>query len=214
MSDVAESPSPRRSYQSPLRDERAAETRIRIVAAARELFASQGFAGTTVAMIAKHAKVATPTVYATFGSKAAIVGEMIAGLEAESDRDRWGARIEAEPDPRRKLALYATFMRNLYANGRDMWAAAINAASDPEVVEMKNLGEREAREWLVPLIASLDEAGVLPAHVTRAEAVERAWMLSALELYFRGTAGLDWTDDQYESWLAEILGQQLTRQDA
>jgi len=86
-----------------------------------DLFASQGFAETTVAMIAKRAKVATPTVYATFGSKAAIVG----GLEAEANRDRWGARIQAEPDPLLKLGLYAAFLRQLYANGRDAWAAAV-----------------------------------------------------------------------------------------
>jgi AcrR family transcriptional regulator len=165
-------------------------------------------------MIAKHAKVATPTVYATFGSKAAIVGEMIAGLEAEADRDQWGSRIQAEPDPRRKLGLYASFLRKLYSNGRDMWAAAINAASDPAVIELQNYGERESREWLAPIIASLDEAGELATHLTRAAAVERAWMLSALELYFRGTTGLGWTDDQYESWLDEVLAQQLTRQDA
>jgi len=58
-----------------------------------------------------------PTVYATFGSKAAIVGEIVGGLEAEADRDRWGARIQAEPDPLLKLGLYA--------NGRDAWAAAV-----------------------------------------------------------------------------------------
>jgi len=90
-----------------------------------DLFASQGFAETTVAMIAKRAKVATPTVYATFGSKAAIVGEIVGGLEAEANRDRWGARIQAEPDPLLKLGLYAAFLRQLYANGRDAWAAAV-----------------------------------------------------------------------------------------
>jgi AcrR family transcriptional regulator len=209
--DSADSPSQRRPYQSPLREERAVQTRDRIVAAARELFASQGFAATTVAMIAKRAGVAAPTVYATVGSKAAIVGEMIAELEAEVDRDRWGSRILAEPDPRRKLALYASFLRSLYSNGHDMWAAAISAATDPAVVELHSHGEREARLWLVPIVDALDEAGELAEHLSRAQAVERAWMLTALELYFRGTTGLGWTDDQYESWLAEILGQQLIR---
>lgn len=204
---------PKRSYQSALREERAVATRARIVAAARELFTSRGFAATTVDMIAKQAKVAKPTVFATFGSKAAIVGEMLAGLQIEADREGWGRRIEAESEPRGKLALYASFMRHLYANGRDVWAAALEASSDPTVVDLKRRGEREARAWLVPLVASLDEAGALPSHVSRDDAVERAWMLSALDLYFRGTAELGWTDDRYESWLAEILGQQLTRQD-
>ncbi|ODU05332.1 MAG: hypothetical protein ABS81_07895 [Pseudonocardia sp. SCN 72-86] len=206
MSDPAPA---RRSYDSPLREERAAATRARIVDAARELFADNGFDATTVAMIAKRAKVATPTVYATFGSKASIVGEMLARLEAESGRESWGARIRAESDPRRKLALYAHFLRGLYANGRDMWAAAINASGDPSVAVMKKHGEREARDWLAPIITSLDEAGALAPHLSRGDAVERAWMLSALELYFRA-ADLGWTDDQYESWLADSLARQLS----
>src|SRR5438105_10523175 len=61
-----------RRYRSALRDERAADTRARIVTAARDLFAARGFADTTVALIAARAGVAQPTVYAVFGSKGAI----------------------------------------------------------------------------------------------------------------------------------------------
>ncbi|MGI5500771.1 TetR/AcrR family transcriptional regulator [Lentzea sp. CA-135723] len=199
---------PRRSYQSPLREERAAETRTRIVAAARELFAREGFAATTVAMIAQHAKVAKPTVYATFGTKAAIIGAMIGEVGAQADRETWWRQIQAEADPRAKLGLYATFMRRLYVAGRDVFTAAINAAGDPSVVELQEQGERDSRESLGPIVAAIDAAGALREGLSRENAVERAWMLSALELYFRATR-LGWSDDEYERWLAESLVQQL-----
>ncbi|MFD4676099.1 TetR/AcrR family transcriptional regulator [Lentzea sp. NPDC058450] len=201
---------PRRSYQSPLREERAAETRTRIVAAARELFATEGFAATTVAMIAQHAKVAKPTVYATFGTKAAIIGAMLGELTARADREAWWRQIQAEPEPVAKFGLYATFLRRLYSSGRDVFTAAINASSDPSVVELRERGEQDSRESLGPIVAAIDEAGALREGLSRENAVERAWMLSALELYFRA-ARLGWSDDEYESWLAESLVRQLVR---
>ncbi|BFO18090.1 hypothetical protein SHKM778_44780 [Streptomyces sp. KM77-8] len=203
-------PSPRRSYQSPLREERAAETRARILTAARELFADEGFAATTVAMIAARAKVAKPTVHAAFGTKAAIIVAMLGELAAAADREGWDRRIQQETDPRRKLALCASFLRKLYANSRDVWTAAINASSDPSVVELKEQGERDSRQSLEPVIASLADAGALRDDLTPESAVERAWMLSALELYFRA-GRLGWSDDEYESWLAESLAHQLLR---
>ena len=66
-----------RPYQSSLRDERARETRRRIRGSARALFASNGFTETTIAQIAERAGVSQQTVYKAFGSKGAIVGEML-----------------------------------------------------------------------------------------------------------------------------------------
>lgn len=201
----------RRAYRSTLREERAAETRRRIVRAARELFTSEGFASTTVAMIAARAEVAAPTVYATFGSKSAIVGAMLEGLEQEAQSEAWDARIRSEQDPRRRLALYAAFLRALYSGGQGIWPAAMGASGDPAVADLKERGEQRSRAWLVPIVDALAEADALAVGLSREDAVDRAWMLSALELYFRGTAGLGWDDDQYEAWLAQSLLAQLTR---
>jgi AcrR family transcriptional regulator len=190
--------------------ERAAETRDRIVSAARELFASRGFAGTTVALIAERANVATPTVYATFSNKTAIVAEMVNQLVAEIDIEKWHAGSDAEPDPRRQLDLFATFHRELFSRGRDVWAAAIDAAADPAVVELQAHGARQAKEWLKPIVAALSKSKLLVAGLTQKEAVDRAWMLCGMELYFRARNGLGWTDDHYEKWLKHSLALQLT----
>jgi AcrR family transcriptional regulator len=207
---VSAEASGKRRYRSSLRAERATDTRDRIIAAARELFAARGFASTTVAVIAERADVAVPTVYATFANKTAIVVEMVMQLVAEIDIEKWHAEGDSEPDPRRQLDLFARFHRELFARGKDVWAAALDAGGDPAVLEIHAHGARKAKEWLTPIVASLARAGLLAHGLTRQDGVESAWMLCGMEAYFRATRDLGWTDAQYERWLRRNLYLQLT----
>jgi AcrR family transcriptional regulator len=84
----------KRRYRSSLRARQAADTRSQVLAAATELFERSGWAGTTVAAIAKQAGVAVETVYSGFGSKKellrravgmAVVGDAEAVPLAERD---------------------------------------------------------------------------------------------------------------------------------
>ena len=63
----------KRRYNSPKRERQARQTREQIVEAARRLFARDGFTKTTVEAIAREAGVSAQTVYASVGSKRAIV---------------------------------------------------------------------------------------------------------------------------------------------
>src|SRR6266851_7657657 len=67
----------KRPYHSRVRQRQAEETRRRILAATRELFASRGYAGTTLEAIAEIAEVSPKTISAAFGSKRAILAELI-----------------------------------------------------------------------------------------------------------------------------------------
>ncbi|MFE2483059.1 TetR/AcrR family transcriptional regulator [Streptomyces mirabilis] len=199
----------RRRYRSTLRDERAADTRTRIIDSARALFAERGFAGTTVAVIAKHAGVATPTVYAVFCSKAEIMKELVGRLEAEADSEQWHARIDSEPDPQRKLDWYAVWHRTLFSSGKDVLGAALNAGSDPSVLDLREQGDRHAQTWLSLIVDALDKSDLLAPGLTQQDAIDRALLLSSVELYFRATVGRGWSDDQYQQWLIESLHQQI-----
>src|SRR5262245_49407030 len=66
-----------RTYRSALRQRQAHETRLRVVAAAAELFAELGYARTTLARIAEAAGVSIETVQAQ-GPKATL---MVAAVE-------------------------------------------------------------------------------------------------------------------------------------
>jgi len=63
----------RRRYRSPLREQRAAETRAALLTAAHRLFVRDGWAGTGMRDVAAEAGVSTETVYAHFSSKRALL---------------------------------------------------------------------------------------------------------------------------------------------
>src|ERR1700730_14879208 len=66
-----------RTYYSLVRQRQADETRTRIAEAARKLILGQGYGAATIEALAREAGVATPTVYAVFGSKRNILAELI-----------------------------------------------------------------------------------------------------------------------------------------
>jgi len=65
-------------------------TRLRVIEAARELFDTQGYQGTTIREIARHANVSVGSVFTTFASKGEILSQVMQdrldGLYAELDR--------------------------------------------------------------------------------------------------------------------------------
>src|ERR1700681_535607 len=66
------------------RRRQALETRRHIVRAARRLFVTLGYVGTTVEAIAAEAGVAVATVYKAFGTKAAIARELNNLIDAKA----------------------------------------------------------------------------------------------------------------------------------
>jgi AcrR family transcriptional regulator len=73
-----------RRYVSPHRDKAAAQTRASILRQAAELFAERGYGRVTVADIAKGAGVAHKTVFASVGSKADILDQIVDQAVTES----------------------------------------------------------------------------------------------------------------------------------
>src|ERR671938_1690262 len=66
----------KRQYESARRQEQARETRLRIVAAARDLFVAKGYGQTTMAEVARTAGVAVETVYAAFRNKPTLLRQV------------------------------------------------------------------------------------------------------------------------------------------
>ncbi len=199
----------RRRYQSPLREARAADTRRRIATAARELFTERGFTGTTIADIAGRAGVSVHTVYATFGSKGAIVRALLDQLEDDAGAAGWLARIASETDPRRKLAAFALWTTAMLSTSKAVIAAAQGAAADPAITDLKALGDSHRREALGKLVSAIAAHGSLRPDITRTQAVDRAWMLTGVELYLAATGPCGWSDAEYGRWITESLQDQL-----
>ncbi|WP_166983051.1 TetR/AcrR family transcriptional regulator [Paramicrobacterium fandaimingii] len=196
-----------RRYRSGVRESRAAHTRRAILDAASELFESGGFSATTIASIAARADVSAPTIYATFGSKANVARAIVEQMEESSAASIWRERIASE---RRPTAILGAFAE---------WTAAFFSASMPtlslaseltgEASDMAAEGNARRRAALSSLVDRLAEHGALRHDLARAEAVDRAWMLTGIEMYLNAVQECGWSTATYVSWLSETLEQQI-----
>ena len=78
----------KRRYDARSRQNQARETRDRVLAVARRLFAEHGYAATSVARVAAEAGVSTPTVFAGFRSKVNLLKEAVDTAIAGDTEDR------------------------------------------------------------------------------------------------------------------------------
>jgi AcrR family transcriptional regulator len=194
-----------------LRAEQAAQTRARILDAAREVLERSGYAGARIEDIAERAGVAVPTVYKGFVNKRTLligaVERAMTGADYGADvqeQDWWQEQLQA-PDPARQLQLIARNARRIYDRAATvlevLHAAAplhpdIAAAWADIAAQRCTRSHRTAAELLA-------KAGGR----ARLDPRETALTLLALtrpELYTE-QLGLGRTPDQYESWLADIL---------
>src|SRR5262245_64819229 len=87
------------------RQMQAAQTSRDIILAASKLFTAHGYAGTSVADIAREAGVAVPTIYASVGSKPQLIIAMVDEIDELAGIPALAAEIQASSDPREVLAL-------------------------------------------------------------------------------------------------------------
>jgi len=101
------------------RREAALQTRQRILDAATARFVEHGFGGTTIAAIAGDAATAAETVYATFGSKVALLAAVVsAAARASRHGDLEQAGLRAQPQPAASAAARAVRGRHQPALAR------------------------------------------------------------------------------------------------
>jgi TetR/AcrR family transcriptional regulator, cholesterol catabolism regulator len=99
--------------QPGLRQTQKEATRKRVTDAARELFDTQGYEGTTIREIARHAGVSVGSVFTTFASKSEILSQVMQhrldGLYAELDRVMPHLRGETVERLRTMFAIHFAF---------------------------------------------------------------------------------------------------------
>ena len=202
-----------RPYRSTLREEQAQETRLRIRKSARRLFAAQGFTETTITQIADDAGVAPQTIYAVFGSKSAIVGEMLQDLETSADIGAWVAKMIAEGDPHRQLRIFVSMNRTLFEKGAPILRAAMAARSEPEVAALIERGDGSRRVGTTQLTQIWSRQEALREGLKPTDAAELLWLLTSVEQYLLATDGLGWSSDHYEQWLGDLLDREMLESD-
>lgn len=201
--------STRRNYRSALREDRAGETRAKILDSARTLFADRGFARTTIDDVAAAAGVASPTVYAVFGGKGGMLRALLGDMEQRANLPSLVKQLETEDDARAELGKFLNFIRTFYAQGAPILRAAMVAANDADVASMVAEGEEKRRFAAQQLTNTWHNRDALRPGLTHKQAAETLWMLTSVEQFLFATGRLNWTPPRYERWLRELLEREL-----
>lgn len=208
----------RRRYESPRRQEQAAQTRADILAAAGTLFRSRGYAGTSMPAIAAEAGVVVETIYRSFGSKAglfrAVVEAVVAGGASRAEvavEERPAIRaVIDEPDSRRQVGRYAATQPGIHRRSGELLRALHAAApTDPELQRLWDEMEAWRYSGQSRFVAMLAEQGRLRPELPVEEARDIVWTLCSLAVRDLLVLGRNWSDDRYEAWLAEVLAREL-----
>ncbi len=199
-----------RSYHSPRRAEQAAATRGAVLAAAREAFVSNGYAATTVADIARRARVAVDTVYTTVGRKPALLREVletaISGTDQAvpaADRD-YVERVRAAPTAAAKIETYARALVAIQARLAPVFLALRDAAAtDPDSATLwTEITGRRARN-MRDFAADLRATGELRADLSDDAVADIVWSMNGPEYWVLLVGERGWSPERFGTYLAD-----------
>lgn len=194
---------PRRRYSSTRREQQAAQTRSDVLAAAVQLFGTQGWTATTMGAIASQAGVAVETVYSGFGSKkqllraamdAAVVGD--ADPVALADRPEWARMGVGTIEQRMRAGV--ELQAAIHARSAGVWAALREAASDHEIAEWCADMEQTRRGELARAI------DLILGRQLEETTVDLLWAILAPEVYLKLVVELAWPSAQYEEHMCDV----------
>ena len=173
-----------RPYRLGQRQAASAQTRARILAAARELLAApDDFSGFSVDAVARQADVARMTVYYQFGSKVGLLEALSDDLAARGGMEQLAAAFR-QPDPLDALAGFIAVFVGFWAADRlvtrRLRALAALDADFEQVIRARDERRREGLRVLVGRIATHPEASLQrPVE----EAVDLLHMLTGFESF-------------------------------
>jgi AcrR family transcriptional regulator len=213
---VKETTPVKRPYRSPLRTAQARATRRQIIEAAAGGFVERGYGATSIEYIADAAGVSRATVFATFGSKPAIIKAAYDVALVGDDRpvalpDRADSRaIRAEPDPHRYLDRYASLAADLGRRVAPIYEAVRGAAtSDPDVRPVWQQIQDERRIGASHVVGDTASKGPLRDGLDPEVAADIVWVLIDPGLYHLLGNVRDWPHERFRDWLARELRHQL-----
>ncbi len=212
------------------RQQKALDTRRRMLRASYDLFCERGFAGTTMGLIAERAGVAVQTLYFTFNTKSRILEETVGACI--SGFDHWDPRAEAAiaADPRKAITeLHRWFpafedaktqadalvvfvdasIEILARVGPLVIATASAAASDPHWKVASEVGEQRRVDAYALVVEYLAKRGKLRRGVDLRLATDVMLTILSAETYHHLSVRRGWSRAECRKWFLDVLGQQL-----
>ena len=198
-----------RAYRSERRREQAEQTRERVLAAAAHVFTDRGFEAATVAAIADEAGVSPETIYARFGTKKAMLVELVGRAARGPDpgpilEQAGPRRVAAATDQREQLRIFAADIVQRLERVSPLVSVLAGAAqAEPELAEALAAIHANRRKNLRRFVEQLAANG--PLRVDAETATDTVWALASPEMHRLLTVVRGWSRKRYCTWLAETL---------
>lgn len=201
-------PPVKRRYEAPIRREQSALTRRRILDAAVAAFSASGWAGTTVADVARAAGVTPQAVHLSVGAKPALlvaaVAQAVAGDEPDvplRQRRSFAPAFAPGVTAAGRAAAFAAGSRAVYQRAGALFLVLAQAALADQATADLWRSAREARladcRDLVRLASSSGTADD--------RTVDVVFVLSGPGVYADLTSDRGWPASAYEQWLTTVL---------
>jgi AcrR family transcriptional regulator len=205
----------RRAYNSPRRQQQAAETRAVILQAAQALFEGQGYPATTMEAIAAEAGVALKTVYLAYSTKAGLL-RALWDLLLKGDQDvapvaerAWYHAVVEERDPRRKLRMVAAGSVAVKQRiGGLLRVIRSGAPVDSDTAALWALIQSDFHGNQRTVVESLPP-GCLRDGLDVDTATDILWTLNHPDTWLLLHVERGWTPERFERWLGDTLVEQL-----
>lgn len=206
----------RRPYRSAVRQDAARRTRRAVVAAAAELFVAHGYARTSLAAIAAAAGVARPTVFAAFGSKAALLRQVLDQALVGDDEPvpvasrPWFAPVWQARTPAAVLDAYATVCTLIGERAAAVFEAVRRAADDaPEAAELWVTLQQNRQAGARMVLEHVRRVGDLRAGLDMERAVDILWFWNDPAHHAALVGERGWSPDEYRDWLSARMQESL-----
>lgn len=202
-----------RRYRSPRRAQQAAETRAAVLAAATERFSDAGWAATSVRDIAEAAGVSVETIYATYGSKialllAAVETRVVGDLDPLPLADRPEFAALAGGAPRDRALAVARLVTDIHRRSGGLQLALREAAASDAEARARLEALEAQRRADVGRALELVAGGPVPERTC-----DGLWAIGTVEVYAKLTGARGWDDEQYQAWVADAVVRLLEPKD-
>ena len=198
-----------RSYRSARRQEQAVATRRAVLLAARDLFVRHGYVDTTVAAVARRARVSVDTVYASVGRKPQLLLavhdlELGSGDDVPAEQRDYVLAIRAAVGARAKIETYAAALGRLLPRTVPLAEALrVAAVTDPACrAVLHGLSDRRAANMRL-FARDLRATGELREDLTDDDVADLVWSTNSPEFYLL-TTSRGRTPQQYAEVVADL----------
>lgn len=202
----------KRTYTSETRLLRAAETKCRILTAAKELFRDSGFESAKIEKIAQMAAVSEPTIYSLFQSKIGILRALMDESLPIEKQERLMRRVNATQSAEECLKIAAKISRQMYDAERmqmDIFRSAYVLAPEFKELEKEREERRYKRQEETTKANWLKQSFI--EGLSLAQVRDIIWTFTGRDMYRMLVIERGWTSTAYEKWLAQLLIQHLIR---